>query len=289
MSTFRSFGAPLGAPDPAIMQPIRPGLRLIAMFHHHFFAQTAQHNDLTMTSFNQDHQDAAAPASGSSTTDRAANVANNAVQIDADRTTTIRGQGTGRIRSSSTSKDGISWECGNLLHFEDINNEVEDDDSSVSSDDSSVDGDSGKDNNAKKRSTTTTSRRRTRAVNNDLANAFSSGLTMRRTSSVESFQQKIIEKHTSSGSLSRVSSLHASNGSGGRGSSLRSYLSFSSSGFDAAGGVAPRTATGTSSAGAGSNANFEHQRGNNGIGSSSQSRRNASATSAGRALLDRRN
>ena len=243
-----------------------------------------------MTSFNQDHQDAAAPASGSSTTDRAANVANNAVQIDADRTTTIRGQGTARIRSSSTSKDGISWECGNLLHFEDINNEVEDDDSSVSSDDSSVDGDN--DNKAKKHTTTTSSsssRRRTRAVNNDLANAFSSGLTMRRTSSVESFQQKIIEKHTSSGSLSRVSSLHASSGSGGRGSSLRSYLSFSSSGFDAAGGVAPRTATGTSSAGAGSNTNFEHQRGNNGIGSSSQSRRNASATSAGRALLDRRN
>ena len=235
----------------------------------------------TMTSLNQDQQNAATRSSGSATAAIRASVAPSAGRIidDAEGTTAAR-HGTARIRSSATSKDGISWECGNLLHFEDISKEVEDDDdSSVSSDDSSNDAN----NDA-----STTSRRKTNAVNNDLANAFSSGLTMRRTSSVESFQQKIIHKHTSNGNLSRVSSLHASSGNGGGGLSLRSYLSFGS-GPDAAGGTALRTATGaTSGTGAGSNANFEYQQGN-GVGGSSLSRRNANATSAGRALLDRRN
>ena len=247
-----------------------------------------------MTSFNQDQQNAAATGFGGSATAAitarggtrapASAAAPNAGRIvDADDGTSRHG--TARIRSSTTSKDGISWECSNLLHFEDVNKEVEDDgDSSVSSDDDNDNVNAPKNRNNASAST----RRRTHAVNNDLANAFSNGLTMRRTSSVESFQQKIIEKHTSSGSLNRVSSLHASSGNGNNGgSSLRSYLSFGR-GPDAAGGVPLRTATGaTSGTGAGSNANFEHQRGN-GIGSSSQSRRNASASSAGRALLDRR-
>ena len=241
-----------------------------------------------MTSFNQDQQDAAATAdtiaTGGTGTPAPATAPSADRIIDADGTMSRRG--TARIRSSTTSKDGISWECSNLLHFEDISKEVEDDgDSSVSSDD-----DNDNDNAPKNRNNASAStRRRTHAVNNDLANAFSNGLTMRRTSSVETFQQKIIEKHTSSGSLTRVSSLHASSSNGNNGgSSLRSYLSFGR-GPDAAGGVALRTATGTTSrTGAGSNANFEHQRGN-GIGSSSQSRRNANASSAGRALLDRRN
>ena len=248
----------------------------------------------TMTSFNQDQQNAAATGFGGSATAAitarggtrapASAAAPNAGRIvDADDGTSRHG--TARIRSSTTSKDGISWECSNLLHFEDISNDIEDDDSSsVSSDD-----DNDNDNAPKNRNSASASaRRRTHAVNNDLANAFSNGLTMRRTSSVKSFQQKIIHKHTSSGSLTRVTSLHASSGNGNGGSSSRSYLSFGS-GPDAAGGVALRTATDTTSGtGAGSNANFEYQRGND-IGSSSQSRRNANASSAGRALLDRRN
>lgn len=254
----------------------------------------------TMTSFNQDQQNAAARSSGSATattairggTPASASVPSADRTIDVADGTTAARHGTAKIRSSSTSKDGISWECGNLLHFEDINNAVEDDDdSSVSSDDSWNDVDNDNDNdNAPKNpnsASTSTGSRRTHAVNNDLANAFSTGLTMRRTSSVESFQQKIIQKHTSSGSLTRVSSLHASSGNGNGGSSLRSYLSFGR-GPDAAGGAALRTATGTTSGtGAGSNSNFGYQRGND-IGSS-QSRRNANASSAGRALLDRRN
>ena len=247
----------------------------------------------TMTSFNQDQEatgfggssaTAATIATGGTGAPAPATAPNAGRIVDADDGTTSR-HGTARIRSSTTSKDGISWECSNLLHFEDISNDIEDDDSSsVSSDD-----DNDNDNAPKNRNSASASaRRRTHAVNNDLANAFSNGLTMRRTSSVKSFQQKIIHKHTSSGSLTRVTSLHASSGNGNGGSSSRSYLSFGS-GPDAAGGVALRTATDTTSGtGAGSNANFEYQRGND-IGSSSQSRRNANASSAGRALLDRRN
>ena len=227
-----------------------------------------------MTSLNQDQQNAATGSSSSATAATPASVAPSAGRtIDDAVGTTAARHGTVRIRPSSTSKDGISWECATLLHFEDISKEIEDDgdSSSVSSDDSSNDVDN---NNAPKNRNTST--------NNDLANAFSTGLMMRRKSSVESFQQKIIHKHTSNGNLSRVSSLHASSGNGGGGSSLRSYLSFGS-GPDAAGGIVLSTTTG-----ADSNANFEYQRGND-IGNSSQSRRNANATSAGRALLDRSN
>ena len=107
--------------------------------------------------------------------------------------------------------------------------------------------------------------------------AIASDGTLSRISSVDTFRSRVIEKHTSSGSLTRVTSLptNATNGS-----SLRSYLSFAC-GPDAAAGPGPtrRLATGTTT-----NDDFDSQDNNN---NNQQRQRNAAASSAGRSMLGR--
>lgn len=236
-----------------------------------------------MTSSNHDQQqDAAATGRlltvASTAAERSAGTIITAERIDRNRIET-----TSRIRSSTSVKEGISWECSNLLHFEDINNEVQDDDSSDDSGDESSDDDcNGSDNDKGQKTTKKHSKSRKTSVNDDLMTAFSSGLTIRRNSLVESFHQNVVKKHISAGSLSRVSSSCDATASGNNSSSLRSYLSFSS-GPDAAAGYASAHRTSTGSTGAGLNANFDFE-----VTVSSQGR-NANASSAGRALLDRRN
>ena len=174
----------------------------------------------------------------------------------AGASSTTRTRRTGRIRpSGSSSKDGISWECSNLLHFDDICRELDEEEE--------MDGIEELHNSS----------------SSSLAlppRAFASDGTLSRVSSVDTFRSRVIEKHTSSGSLTRVTSMstNASNGS-----SLRSYLSFSS-GPDAAAGPGPtrRLAAGTTS-----NANFDSQANNN----NQQRQRNAAASSAGRSMLGR--
>ena len=166
-------------------------------------------------------------------------------------TCTIR---TRRIHpsGSSSARDGISWECSNLLHFEDISRELDEEE------EMEID---------QLQNSSSSLPLPPRAVESDG--------TLSRISSVDTFRSRVIEKHTSSGSLSRVTSLsaNASNGS----SSLRSYLSFSS-GPDAAAGPARRLGTVTTS-----NANFNSQANNN----DQQRQRNAAASSAGRSMLGR--
>ena len=161
---------------------------------------------------------------------------------------------TERIRpSGSSSRDGISWECSNLLHFYDICRELDEEEE--------MDG-----IEELHHSSTSSLSLPPRTVASDGA--------LSRISSVDTFRSRVIEKHTSSGSVSRVTSLstNASNGS-----SLRSYLSFSS-GPDAAAGPALRSAAGTTS-----NAHFDSHANNN----QQQRQRNAAASSAGRSMLGR--
>ena len=163
---------------------------------------------------------------------------------------------TGRIRpSGSSSKDGISWECSNLLHFDDICRELAEEEEMNGIEELH-------------HSSSSSLSLPPRAIASDG--------TLSRISSVETFRNRVIEKHTSSGSLTRVTSLptNANNGS-----SLRSYLSFAS-GPDAAAGPGPtrRLATGTTS-----NADFDSQANNN----NQQRQRNAAASSAGRSMLGR--
>lgn len=172
----------------------------------------------------------------------------------ADASSITRTTRTGRIRpsGSSSTRDGISWECSNLLHFDDICRELDEEEE--------MDVDQLHD------SSSSSLALRPRAVASDG--------TLTRISSVDTFRSRVIEKHTSSGSLSRVTSLstNASNGS-----SLRSYLSFSS-GPDAAAGPARRLGNVTTS-----NANFDSRANNN----DQQRQRNAAASSAGRSMLGR--
>ena len=163
---------------------------------------------------------------------------------------------TGRIRpSGSSSKDGISWECSNLLHFADICREL--------AEEEEMDG-----IEELHHSSSSSLSLPPRAIASD------GTLSVSRISSAETFRNRVIEKHTSSGSLSRVTSLSAN---ASNGSSLRSYLSFSS-GPDAAAGPARSLAAGTTS-----NANFDSQANNN----DQQRQRNAAASSAGRSMLGR--